>query len=395
MSDNDLFDCFGSDSESDNSETSPHTSSATATTIPSTATTTTPVTQSLVDENHSNTRDKSCGVLAFHPNTEQSLLLHVRNSILHFNRNLHHDRSKNSSSSAPSTTPPLCPWERVLYEIDWYCLHRHWMMCIGPVKGIIVADALESAIQSHLITKNQHGRRRKDAATRFIAVELGTYCGYGSIFLSKVWKKRFPSTTTTTTTTTTTACPTNVKFQLFTVEINPQYAKIAREMMELAQVQDIVTVVENDLLMDGSTANVGELIKTCLSKDQSDAAAAAATSDKERQEEYIHFLMIDHDKDSYLKDLQILEKTGLIRSGTVVVADNVIFAGIDEYIDYMHDLAKRGIVNTCIKEATVEYCSPDVVKKDNDHTNGGVGGRFNFEVFKDGVEITEYLQDPV
>lgn len=241
---------------------------------------------------------------------------------------------------------------------------------------MMVGDALESSIArfEKVLNKDETNPMIKSAGNknRFLAVELGTYCGYGSIFLSQVWKKRFQNKNL------------DMNFRLMTVEINPEYAKIANEMIELAQVQDVVTVLENDLLLDGSTADVGQLIKNALLQESDDIGCQGENG----QGEYIQFLMIDHDKDSYLKDLQILEKSGLIRSGTVVVADNVIFAGIDEYLDYVHGLAARGIVRTCTKEASVEYCSPDVHK----HSHGG---GLSSETFKDGVEITEYLQDPV
>jgi hypothetical protein len=138
-----------------------------------------------------------------------------------------------------------------------------------------------------------------------------------------------------------------------------------------------VTVIENDLLMDGNTADVGKLIRKSLLQ-ESDVLTSCSCQGEERHEEYIQFLMIDHDKDSYLKDLQILEKSGLIRRGTVVVADNVIFAGIDEYVDYVRGLAESGIVQTHTKQASVEYCSPDVNK--DDHGNG-----LSVDMFRDGV----------
>lgn len=196
-------------------------------------------------------------------------------------------------------------------------------------------------------------------------MELGTYCGYGSIFISQYLKKQFQQQQHS---------DGGKTFQLLTVEINPEFAKIAREMIELAQVQDVVTVLENELRMDGNASDIGALLKAFLRNDSDDTSC-----------EWIDFLMIDHDKESYLRDLKILEKSGLIRGGTVVVADNVIFAGIHEYMDYMHGLAERGIVRTCTKEASVEYCFPDMKQ---------CGGNLDAEIFKDGVEITEYLQDP-
>ena len=260
-------------------------------------------------------RDKSCGVLAFHHNTEQSLLMHVQNSI----------------STSARKAGEILPCESVLKEIDAFCTKRHWMMCVGPEKGAIIRDTLQKAIEQRM--KNSPLHRK----TRFVAVELGTYCGYGSIFLSSMLKQQVFQQDHD-----------SLDFHLFTVEINPEFKKVAEKMIELAEVQDIVTVVENDLLMNGDTADVGELIKASY-------AERFGNADNEEIDR-IDFLMIDHDKDSYLSDLKRLEKSGLIRCGTIVAADNVIFAGITEYINYMQDLEKEGIVKTCTREASVEYC---------------------------------------
>jgi catechol O-methyltransferase len=305
-----LYDCFGSDDDSDsivspssntlnNEETSVEASGMGRTTLQNTS-------------ERNSARDKSCGVLAFHHNTERSLLMHVQNSI----------------STSTSKADEILPCESVLKEIDSFCSRRHWMMCVGPEKGGIIRDTLQKAIEQRMTISPLQNK------TRFVAVELGTYCGYGSIFLSSMLKQQVFQQDHE-----------NLDFHLFTVEINPEFKKVAEKMIELADVQDIVTVVENDLLMNGDTADVGELIK----------ASYAERFDNEEIDR-IDFLMIDHDKDSYLSDLKRLEKSGLIRSGTIVAADNVIFAGITEYINYMQDLEKYGIVKTCTREASVEYC---------------------------------------
>lgn len=312
MSD-ELYDCFGSDDDSD-SIVSPSFNTLNNEDISVEASGIGRTTEQSTSERNS-ARDKSCGVLAFHHNTEQSLLMHVQNSI---------------STSASKAIEKL-PCESVLKEIDWFCYQRHWLMCVGPEKGAIIRDTLQKAIEQRM--KNSPLQRK----TRFVAVELGTYCGYGSIFLSSMLKQQVFQQDHD-----------SLDFHLFTVEINPEFKKVAEKMIELAEVQDIVTVVENDLLMNGDTADVGELIKASYAK-------RFGNADNEEIDR-IDFLMIDHDKDSYLSDLKRLEKSGLIRCGTIVAADNVIFAGITEYINYMQDLEKYGIVKTCTREASVEYC---------------------------------------
>ncbi|GFH47412.1 hypothetical protein CTEN210_03887 [Chaetoceros tenuissimus] len=318
MSD-DPFDCFGSDSEGEEEVA---------------------IEQS---ENLSNTktdkREKSCGVLSFHPNTEQSLLMHVQNAMNDFDKD----------------TQEILPCERVLSEIDWFCSQRHWMMHVGPEKGAIIQKTLKETIETF---------QESDRA-EFLAVECGTYCGYGSIFLASLLKKWALENENEP------LC----NFHLFTVEINPEYANVARKLIALAQVDDLVTVVENELLMDGSTANIAELIKSSFQE--------------KYQREFVDecdrldFVMIDHDKDSYLSDLKRLETSRLISAGTVVAADNVLFASIINYIEYMQNLQKEGMVKTFTAEASVEYFSPDL---DADHDE---------QFFRDGVEITTYLCNPI
>ena len=172
-----------------------------------------------------------------------------------------------------------------------------------------------------------------------IAFEFGTYCGYGSIFLSSMIKSNELSKDTNMNKTIATDIDidADVDFNLFTVEINPEYAAVARQMIERAQLQDTITVLDNDLLMDGgSTGDVGDLVKHALvdkfgdnyNYDEGDI------DDKEMMDKTIDFLMIDHDKESYLTDLKRLESSGSMTCGTIVAADNVKFAGIHDNMDW-------------------------------------------------------------
>ena len=50
---------------------------------------------------------------------------------------------------------------------------------------------------------------------------------------------------------------------------------------------------------------------------------------------YIDLLFIDHIKDRYLPDLRLIEAAGLLRDGSVVCADNVVFFKLQEYLDHV------------------------------------------------------------
>lgn len=279
----DPFSCFDSDDEGHNEE----------------------ISRDCLNLDNSAVRDENCGVLAFHHNTEQSLLMHVKNQI---------------EKSTDRNTPKHI---QVLNHIDSFCQTRHWMMCIGPEKGKIISGCLEKVLNRNLRKNNSIQGR-----IPFICVELGTYCGYGSILLASILKGN-------------PVFLNYFNFHLFTVEINPQFSEIALEMIKLAEVDDVVKIIQNDLFLDGSTGHVGELL--C------DQIKPVISSPR------IDFLLIDHDKDSYLADLQRIEKCDLLQKGSTVVADNVIFAGINDYINYMREKESTGNVSTVTRMAHVEY----------------------------------------
>ena len=48
-------------------------------------------------------------------------------------------------------------------------------------------------------------------------------------------------------------------------------------------------------------------------------------------------IFIDHFKDVYLKDFLLLEKYGVIKKGTVIVGDNIIFPGAPDYLQWFKE----------------------------------------------------------
>ena len=53
------------------------------------------------------------------------------------------------------------------------------------------------------------------------------------------------------------------------------------------------------------------------------------------EEKKIDFVFLDHDKDSYLKDLKILEEKNILGRRCHLVADNVIYPGSPGYLEYV------------------------------------------------------------
>ena len=248
-------------------------------------------------------RDESCGVLSFHSNTEASLLAHVRNSV-----------------NDPSPSDGQANWQRssdVLQAIDEFCTTRHWMMHVGPEKGEILLGALRAAMTAKM------GESPAESDVPFVVVELGTYCGYASILMGRALRE---------------ASTTSMKCHLLSAEINRQYAEVSTKMVRLSGMEDVISVLQ--ISYDGHDTDlvrvVGDALKKCPAKT-------------------VDFLFIDHDKDSYKSDLCKLESSGMICRGTRVVADNVLFAGIDDYLRYVQQRAKDGVVTTRTVPCNVEY----------------------------------------
>jgi len=286
-------------------------------------------------------RDKNCGVLSFHPNTELSLLLHVRNSLLrdqekgkkHLQQEI--GAPKATMSNYDNDQGMSLP-SKVLHLIDVFCKTRHWMMHVGPQKGEIVIDtALEKSLQLY------HQQRHQSQP--FIAVEIGTYCGYSSIMLAQRLYKECVRILSLR----------NLKdpdhlqnenfdpFHLFTYEVNESHARIATELIELAGLSGFVSVFV--LQPDDRAATILYLRLVEL-----------LPQEKTPQ---VHFLFVDHDKEAYLKDVQAFEGSQLLQPGSVVCADNVLFANIIEYIKHMNELQREGIAQTETIPSFVEYYS--------------------------------------
>merc|ERR1711865_468409 len=133
-------------------------------------------------------RDPGNGVLAFHAGTELALLHHVQTELevdlfMSKKKKKHDDGTSNKSTQVVQTSPPPPPpaiatAQLVLDRIDTFCSKRHWMMHIGPEKGKHIQAFIVKCLQSHEQKRNKNNKELS-------FVELGTYCGYSSIFIAK------------------------------------------------------------------------------------------------------------------------------------------------------------------------------------------------------------------
>jgi len=121
------------------------------------------------------------------------------------------------------------------------------------------------------------------------ALELGSYLGYSGLRIARL-------------------LPPGGK--LNTIELNEEHAAIARQVYQHAGVHDRVTLIQGD-----SRDAIESMRKEAAGK--------------------FDFIFIDHWKDVYKRDLILLMEGGLLERGAVIVADNTLYPGCPEYLEYV------------------------------------------------------------
>lgn len=184
----------------------------------------------------------------------------------------------------------------VIRAIDEYCYQRSFMINVGDEKGAILDEAVRRARPSQLL-------------------ELGTYCGYSALRICR-------------------AMPNDAR--LVSIEFNPANAVIARRIWEHAGISDRAALLVGTLGDGGPIATL-----------EAEHGFAAGSLD---------FVFIDHDKNVYVSDLELILGRGWLHPGSVVVADNVKFPGAPEYRAYLKERQGRSW-RTVEHDAHLEYQS--------------------------------------
>ena len=120
--------------------------------------------------------------------------------------------------------------------------------------------------------------------------------------------------------------PKGAKF--YSIELNPNFAAIAREIIKFAGLEDVCQIFV------GESADVLKTLKDKISA------------------EHVDLFFIDHWKTLYLRDLKLMEKLKLLKAGTTLVADNVIFPGAPDYLAYVRSSTAY---KSTFHKAQVEY----------------------------------------
>jgi len=182
----------------------------------------------------------------------------------------------------------------VLATIDRFAYEKSFLINVGDEKGAL----LDAAV------------RRADPK---LALELGTYVGYGALRIARA----------------------AAAAKVYSVELAEANAVNARRIWAHAGVADRVTCVVGTISDGGHTLDA--------LADQHGFAVGA-----------LDFLFLDHNKDFYLRDLQSILDRGWLHKGSIVVADNVGMPGAPKYRGYMRQQQGK-LFNTIEHKAHAEY----------------------------------------
>ena len=182
----------------------------------------------------------------------------------------------------------------VLATIDRFAYEKSMLINVGDEKGVL----LDAAV------------RRADPK---LALELGTYCGYGALRIAR-------------------SAP---GAKVYSVELAEANAANARQIWAHAGVADRVTCVV------GTIADGGHTLDALAAEHGFDVGA-------------LDFVFLDHDKNAYLSDLQSILDRRWLRTGAIAVADNVKVPGAPKYRKYMREQQGK-LWQTTEHKAHLEY----------------------------------------
>ncbi len=183
---------------------------------------------------------------------------------------------------------------RVIDDFGW---HKSLLINVGDKKGPI----LDAAVR---------------AARPKLVLEVGAYIGYSALRMSRLLADGG---------------------RLCSVEFNASNAELARRIVAHAGAGDRVAIVVGTLGDGGTTLDR-------LTREHGFGPGA------------LDLVFLDHDKEAYLSDLELILERGWLHRGSVVVADNVKFPGAPAYRAYMQ--AQEGkLWRTVEHAAPIEYQS--------------------------------------
>ena len=229
------------------------------------------------------------------------------------------------SSNAKTNNP-----QSVLDAIDDFCYSRHWMMHIGDIKGLDLDRGVNLAIQS-----------AKMSGAPIILVELGSYCGYSAVRMASHLI--------------------NEQGIVISIDSSPRSVSWTKRMVELSGLSHKVHVVL------GTASTSMETVRQLITEEYHKSGTAVAPA--------IDLLLVDHEKSLYFTDLLVFERSGLLRTGSVVVTDNVLSFGNpkQDLIDHVRDT--RYYKSSVLFTSALEYTAKSILHayRNKDYHNDRIG----------------------
>ncbi|KAI1893954.1 hypothetical protein AGOR_G00128970 [Albula goreensis] len=179
--------------------------------------------------------------------------------------------------------------DSILDAFDQWCSKVEFISNIGPKKGLVLDKLLK---ENCPIT----------------VLELGAHCGYSTVRIARSL---------------------SIGARLYSVEMDERNALVAEKIIRLAGFDDDTV----ELIVSPSDEVIPRL--------REDFGV-----------ERLDFVFMDHWKRCYLPDLQLLEGSGLLGEGTIILADNVIFPGAPNFLRHVK---KSGLYEYRVHRATLEY----------------------------------------
>lgn len=167
-------------------------------------------------------------------------------------------------------------------------------------------------VLSNLITKEKPN----------VTVELGGYLGYSAILFADTMRRVHGVTQ---------------GIHVWSLELNSDFAAIAREMVELSGLTEMVTFI-----VGPAEVSLRQL------KEQGKVSE-------------VDLLFLDHEEELYVPDFKVCEELKLLKKGSVIVADNVVRPGAPEYRTLVRSnpgLKSEG-VRGLIQPGGLEVSGPD------------------------------------
>lgn len=130
-------------------------------------------------------------------------------------------------------------------------------------------------------------------------VEFGTFVGNSAIAWGAIMKELHPGDSD--------------GIHIYSFELDPEMARIASDLVRLAGLEDLVTILE------GAGA---ESLKSLVAEGKILPRSIDA-------------VFFDHWENIYLPDLRLCEELNILHKGSVIMADNTDFPGAPEYLAYV------------------------------------------------------------